>query len=145
MFIGEYNHTIDAKSRLIIPQKFREALGDVFYMSKNLDGGLDLRTKEEWETFATKLISIPDTRANARKIKNFFFSGAAECELDKQGRALVAPELRKYAGLEKEVVLTGAFNKVQVWSKSKWDEINSISIDEIEDIAESLAELGIDL
>ena len=100
MFMGEYNHSIDAKGRLIIPSKFRDTLGDEFVVTKGLEGCLFVFEKYDFETFMDKLNEKSDLEAKVRKIKRFFISGAQEMEPDKQGRMLVPPVLREYAGLE---------------------------------------------
>ena len=122
MFMGEYNHTIDAKGRLIIPSKFREQLGEEFVLTKGLDGCLSIYPMNEWEAFEEKLRALPLTNKNARTFSRFFVAGATTCELDKQGRILVPQTLREFAGLEKDVVLTGNLNRIEVWSKEKWSE-----------------------
>ena len=122
MFMGEYNHTIDAKGRLIIPSKFRELLGEEFVLTKGLDGCLSIYPMDEWKAFEEKLRALPLTNKNARTFTRFFVAGATNCELDKQGRILVPQTLREFAGLEKDVVLTGNLNRIEVWSKEKWSE-----------------------
>ena len=122
MFMGEYNHTIDAKGRLIIPSRFRELLGDEFVLTKGLDGCLSIYPMEEWEAFEEKLRSLPLTNKNARTFSRFFVAGATSCELDKMGRILVPQTLREFAGLDKDVVLTGNLNRIEVWSKEYWDD-----------------------
>ena len=89
MFMGEYNHTIDAKGRLIIPSKFRELLGEEFVLTKGLDGCLSIYPMDEWNAFEEKLRALPLTNKNARTFTRFFVAGATNCELDKQGRILV--------------------------------------------------------
>ena len=105
MFMGEYNHTIDAKGRLIVPSKFREALGDTFVVTKGLDGCLFVYDNEEWQAFEEKLRSLPITNKEARQFARFFLAGAAEVEVDKQGRILVPNILREFAQISKDVVL----------------------------------------
>ena len=122
MFMGEYNHTIDAKGRLIIPAKFREPLGEEFVLTRGLDGCLYIYPMDEWNAFEEKLRALPLTNKNARTFTRFFVAGATNCELDKQGRILVPQTLREFAGLEKDVVLTGNLNRIEVWSKEKWSE-----------------------
>lgn len=141
MFMGEYNHTIDAKGRLIIPARFREILGERFVLTKGLDGCLSIYPIEEWETFEKKLRTLPLNDKNARKFSRFFVAGAAMCELDKQGRILVPATLREFAGLDKDVVLTGNLNTIEVWSKAKWNENNDY--DDMDAIAEDMREMGI--
>lgn len=136
MFMGEFNHTIDPKNRVIVPAKFREALGENFVVSSGLDGCLYLTPAKDWEAFAGKLAELPNTR-EARQLQRFFMQNASECELDKQGRILVPQKLKELAELDKDVVLVGAGNKVELWSKARLD---SISLDEtMEDIVEKMS------
>ena len=141
MFMGEYNHSIDAKGRLIIPSKFRDTLGDEFVVTKGLEGCLFVFEKYDFETFMDKLNEKSDLEAKVRKIKRFFISGAQEMEPDKQGRMLVPQVLREYAGLEKEVVFAGVGGHIELWDKAKWEDVTSF--DDINDIAEELSNIGI--
>ena len=141
MFMGEYNHTIDAKGRLIIPSRFRDLLGEEFVLTRGLDGCLSIYPMDEWAAFEEKLRALPLTNKNARTFSRFFVAGATSCELDKQGRILVPATLREFAGLEKDVVLTGNINRIEIWSKEKWNE-NS-NYDDMDAIAESMEEMGI--
>ena len=141
MFMGEYNHTIDAKGRLIIPSKFREMLGDEFVVTKGLDGCLFVYDNNEWSAFEEKLKSLPLTNKDARQFVRFFLAGATLAEVDKQGRILVPVNLREFAGLEKEVVLVGVASRVEIWSRTRWE--NAASYDDVEEIAEHMAELGL--
>ena len=141
MFMGEYSHSIDAKGRLIIPSKFREQLGEDFVLTKGLDGCLLVFPNDEWKSFEEKLRALPLTNKSARTFSRFFVAGAASCELDKQGRILVPATLREFAGLEKDVVLTGNINRIEIWSKEKWSENNNY--DDMDAIAENLTDLGI--
>ncbi len=145
MFIGEYNHSIDAKGRLIVPSKFRETLGETFYVTKGLDGCLSVYPTEEWKIFESKLRSLPITNKNARKFTRFFLAGATECEIDKQGRILIPATLREYAGLVKDAVLVGVSSRIEIWSRDKWSEVNDIDVDDMSDVAEHMEELGISL
>ncbi len=141
MFMGEYNHTIDPKGRLIIPSKFREALGDTFVVTKGLDGCLFVYDNEEWAAFEEKLKSLPLTNKDARKFVRFFLAGAAEAEVDKQGRILVPNVLREFAGLDKEVVLIGVASRIEIWSRERFD--GTASYDDMDEIAEHMAQLGL--
>ena len=141
MFMGEYNHTIDAKGRLIIPARFRELLGEEFILTKGLDGCLSIYPMDAWEAFETKLRALPLTNKNARTFTRFFVAGATNCELDKQGRILGPQTLREFAGLEKEVVLTGNLDRIEIWSKEKWSE--NCNYDDMDNIAESMQDMGI--
>ena len=142
MFMGEYSHTIDTKGRLIIPSKFREELGETFVVTKGLDGCLFVFSDEEWKAFEIKLKSLPLTDKNARQFARFFVAGATPCELDKQGRILLPATLREFAGLEKDVVLTGMLNRIEIWSKEKWNENNSLDDVAMDEIAEQMTDLG---
>ena len=141
MFMGEYNHTIDAKGRLIIPSRFRELLGEEFVLTKGLDGCLSIYPMSEWEAFEQKLRALPLTNKNARTFSRFFVAGATPCELDKQGRILIPQTLREFAGLDKDVVLTGNLNRIEVWSKEKWTD--NCNYDDMDAIAEGMQEMGI--
>ena len=141
MFMGEYSHSIDAKGRLIIPSKFRELLGEEFVLTKGLDGCLSIYPMDEWTAFEEKLTALPLTNKNARTFSRFFVAGAPSCELDKQGRILIPATLREFAGLEKDVVLTGNITRIEIWSKTKWAE-NS-KYDDMDAIAEGMQEMGI--
>lgn len=143
MFMGEYNHTIDPKGRLIMPSKFRETLGDEFVVTKGLDGCLFVYPNKEWQAFEEKLRTLPLTNKNARQFSRFFLAGAASCEVDKQGRILLPSVLREFARLEKEVVLVGVLSRIEIWSKDKWMESNVY--DDMEDIAEHMEELGLSI
>ena len=142
MFMGEYSQTIDTKGRLIIPSKFREELGETFVVTKGLDGCLFVFSDEEWKAFEIKLKSLPLTNKNARQFARFFVAGATPCELDKQGRILLPATLREFAGLEKDVVLTGMLNRIEIWSKEKWNENNSLDDVAMDEIAEQMTDLG---
>lgn len=141
MFMGEYNHTVDTKGRLIIPSRFRDELGDEFVVTKGLDGCLFVFPQNEWQTFEEKLKALPLTNKSARQFARFFVAGATPCELDKQGRVLLPGTLREFAGLDKDVVLTGMLNRIEVWSKEKWLENNSC--EDMDDIAEQMTDLGL--
>ncbi|MFA9375141.1 MAG: division/cell wall cluster transcriptional repressor MraZ [Lachnotalea sp.] len=143
MFMGEYNHTIDIKGRLIVPSKFREILGDEFVVTKGLDGCLFVYPNEEWQTFEEKLKTLPLTNKNARQFSRFFLAGAATCEVDKQGRILIPSVLREFAELEKDVVLVGVLSRIEIWSKSKW--VDSNVFDDMDEIAEHMEELGLSI
>lgn len=141
MFMGEYEHSVDSKGRLIIPARFREELGEGFVMTKGLDGCLFVYSAEEWHKLETKIHEIPMTTKDARKFMRFFFAGAATCEIDKQGRTLIPPSLRAYAGLSKDVVLAGVSTRIEIWDKKLWDETNSY--EDMDEVAEHMADLGI--
>lgn len=142
MFIGEYQHALDAKNRMIVPSKLREELGQKFVITKGLDGCLYAYPLEEWKMLEEKLKKLPLTNKNARAFVRFFFSGATEIEMDKQGRGLIPQNLKEYAGIEKEIVSIGVLTRVEIWSKEKWQQYNDSNID-YESIAENMNDLGI--
>ena len=141
MFMGEYNHTIDTKGRLIVPSKFREQLGDEFVVTKGLDGCLFVYSNEEWQRIEKSFKEKPLTSKDARKFMRFFFAGAASCEVDKQGRILLPANLREYAGIDKDVVSVGVLSRVEIWSKERWQD--SGDYEDMDEIAEHMAELGL--
>lgn len=143
MFIGEHQHTLDEKGRIIIPSKFRADLGLEFVMTKGLDNCLFIYPKSEWEILEAKLKTLPLTSKDARAFVRFFFSGASESTLDKQGRVLIPSNLREHSRLDKDAVIIGVSTRIEIWSKDHWN--NYIDEDNLsyESIAESMAELGI--
>lgn len=142
MFIGEYNHAIDSKNRIVIPSKFREDLGSSFIFTKGLDGCLYVYTREEWDIFENKLKTLPLTNKNARAFSRFFLAGACEGEMDKQGRVLIPSNLLEYASIEKEIVSIGVSSRIEIWSLENWKKYNEENID-FDDIAENMSELGL--
>lgn len=140
MFMGEYNHTIDAKGRIIIPSKFRESLGDEFVVTQGLDGCLFVYPNDEWLTFITELKNLPGSK-EARQLQRYFMAGAATCEVDKQGRILIPNKLRGQASLEKEIVFVGVLSKIEIWSKERWESNNDYG--DMDQIAEHMSEFGL--
>ena len=134
---------MDTKGRLIIPSKFRELLGEEFIVTKGLDGCLFVFPQNEWLAFEEKLRALPLTQKGARQFTRFFVAGATPCELDKQGRILLPSTLREFAGLDKDVVLAGMLNRIEIWSKAKWMENNAY--DDMDDIAEQMTDLGLSI
>ena len=143
MLIGEYEHSLDVKGRLIMPAKLREDIGDNFIITKGLDGCLFGFSLNEWTSFEEKLKSLPLTNKNARDFVRFFLSGAINVEIDKQGRFLVASNLREYASMEKEVVIIGVGTRIEFWSKDKWKKYNSSDNISADELAENMTMLGI--
>lgn len=143
MLMGEYQHTIDTKGRVIMPAKFREELGEMFIVTKGLDECLFVYSRAEWAILENKLKQLPLAKPEARAFVRFFFAGAAELECDKQGRALVPQTLREYARLDKDVVVIGVSNRIEIWDKDNWNEYNKKVAPTVTEIAEHLADLGI--
>ncbi len=142
MFMGEYQNSIDAKGRLIVPAKFREELGYRFVMTRGLDHCLFLYSLDEWAKFEERLKTLPVADKDARAFIRNFYAGAAECEIDKQGRIVIPQNLREHAKIGKELVTIGAMNRVEIWSKNEWAAYTAKNIDE-DAIAEKMAQLGI--
>ena len=134
MLLGEFNHSIDEKGRLIIPAKLRDDLGDSFVICYS---------QEEWNKFVAELETLPRMSKDARIFKRYFFGSASEGSFDKQGRVLVPPSLRKAAGLEKDVVLVGVQDRIEIWDKALWEERSQISEEDLDAIAERMESIGI--
>ncbi|OEF99280.1 cell division/cell wall cluster transcriptional repressor MraZ [Vulcanibacillus modesticaldus] len=143
MFMGEFQHNIDNKGRVIIPAKFREELGNTFIITRGLDKSLFVYPISEWQQIEQKLKSLPFTRSDARKFTRFFFSGATECEVDKQGRVSIPMNLRNYAELSKECIFIGVSNRVEIWSKSNWNNYYQESEASFNDIAETIIDFDL--
>ncbi len=137
MLIGEYQHNIDPKGRVIVPAKFREDLGDGFYVTKGLDGCLFVLSPAEWTRLQEKISAMPISKA--RGLQRFFFSGAVEAEPDRQGRILIPQPLRDYAGLSKDVTFIGASSRAELWDTAHWTAFNSTLTEA--NIAEAMDEL----
>lgn len=141
LLIGEYEHSLDVKGRLIMPAKLRIDMGEKFIVTKGLDGCLFAFSQNEWLNFESKLKALPLSDKNARNFVRFFLSGATECEIDKQGRFLIPNNLRIAAKLEKEAVIIGVGTRLEIWDKVTWEKCDGeISADEI---AENMTMLGI--
>ncbi len=143
MFLGEYQHALDNKGRITIPSRFRELLGERFVATKGLDNCIFLYPLEEWKSIEEKLHLLPLTRSDVRSFVRFFFSGAAELELDKQGRSVLGLNLRSYAGIEKDVTVIGVGSRIEIWASDKWESYNQDAAASYEIIAEKMVDLGI--
>lgn len=141
MLMGEYHHNIDDKKRLIIPSKFREEIGDKFVVTRGLDGCLFVYSLDNWEKIISKLKTLPFTKKDARVFMRFFLSAASICEFDKQGRINLVNSLIEYAKIEKECVIIGVNDRLEIWAVSEFDELLSES-DSLSDIAENLFDGG---
>ncbi len=138
MFTGEYNHNIDNKGRLIIPSKVRDQLSGNFIITRGLDNCLFLYTTDEWQKLVDKISKLPVNRAEARHVSRFFLSAALECELDTQGRANISTALIEHAKLEKECVIIGVSNRLEIWNKDKWLDYINEKTESFDEIAENL-------
>lgn len=145
MLIGEYHHTIDEKGRLIIPSKFRESLGDNFIITRGLENCLFVYSLENWDKICNKLNSLPFTKKDARVFNRFFMSGATDVELDKQGRANISTPLIQYAHLNKDCVIIGTGDRLEIWSQEDWNAFFDSNKDNMSDIAENLFNESVEL
>lgn len=141
--MGEFQHNIDTKGRMIVPAKFREGLGDSFVLTRGLDNCLFVYPMEEWKILEGKLKQLPLTKKDARQFTRFFFSGAVECEIDKQGRINIPQTLRTYSKLDKECIVIGVSSRLEIWSKDVWETYFAQSEESFEDIAENLLDFDI--
>ena len=138
MFMGEYHHNIDEKGRIVMPSKFRDALGNNFVIAKGLEKCLYVYSSKDWERLVSKLDTLPFTKKDARTFIRSFFSGATECEFDRQGRTCVTSPLVHYAGLNRECVIIGANDRIEIWDKDSWDKFLSENEENLSNIAENL-------
>lgn len=143
MFMGEHLHTLDGKGRLIMPAKFREELGERFVITRGMDSCLFVYPLAEWNSLEQKLKALPFTRSDARAFMRFFFSGASECEFDKQGRVLIPGNLRDHAGLQKDIVVIGVSSRVEIWSREVWEKYSEQTGVSFEDIAEKIVDIDL--
>lgn len=145
MFMGEYQHNIDDKGRLIIPAKFRDGLGASFVATRGLDQCLFVYPQQEWSLLEQKLKSLSLMKSDARLFNRFLFSGATECELDKQGRVNLPRNLIEHAKLDKDCVIIGVSSRVEIWSKEVWTDYSRQSEESFNEIAEKLVDFSFDL
>lgn len=143
MFLGEFKHNIDTKGRLAIPAKFRMQLDGGAILTRGLDSCLFLFPKKEWDNLVEKLMKLPLAQAGSRAFVRLMLSGASDVEFDSQGRILIPESLRNYAHLDKKTVVTGLYNRIEVWDVDAWDQYKQKTESASEEIAEKLGELGI--
>lgn len=143
MFIGEYSHNLDDKGRLAIPKKFHADLSKGAVVTRGLDSCLFLYTKKEWQALAEKLANLPFAQANTRAFARLMLAGAMDVAIDKQGRIMIPEYLRAYAGVAKEVVIAGLYNRLELWDKEKWEAYKKKTESESNAIAEQMSSLGV--
>lgn len=141
MLTGEFQHNIDAKGRVIMPVKLRDELGDRFVATKGLDKCLFIFPLSEWDKLDKQLSEL--SLSKGREIQRFFYGGMTQCEVDKQGRILIPSNLREYAGLEKDVVIIGLNRRAEIWSKANWDAQNEKFVQNADEVALQMEDLGI--
>ena len=138
MFMGEYHHSVDEKGRLIIPAKYREILGNHSVMTRGIEHCIYVYPEEAFTHIVNQLETLPFTKKDARGFTRFFMSGATAAELDKQGRVLIPTPLANYAMLDKEVVIVGAMDRLEIWDKQQWQAFMDSAVTSMSDIAEGL-------
>ncbi|MFO8191921.1 MAG: division/cell wall cluster transcriptional repressor MraZ [Bacillota bacterium] len=143
MFTGEFQHSLDGKGRVIIPSRLRDGLGDCFVITRGLDHCLFVYPSAEWTRLEQKLKQLPFTKSDSRAFMRLLFSGAMEVEADKQGRVLIPQNLREYAGIEKEVMIIGVSNRVEIWSEQAWRDYFGEANNNYEDLAEKLVDFDL--
>ncbi|NCF75459.1 MAG: division/cell wall cluster transcriptional repressor MraZ [Xanthomonadaceae bacterium] len=143
MFIGEYNHNLDEKGRLAVPIKFRNDLKKGAVVTKGLDGCLFLYTINEWKVLAEKLSRLPISQSGTRAFARLMLAGAMDARIDKQGRIIIPDYLRKYAGMKKKIVVSGLYNRLEIWDENNWEKYKRKTEKESENIAEKLGEIGV--
>lgn len=143
MFIGEYIHSVDDKKRLSVPSRFRKELGKRAVITLGLNKCLSLYTTKEWGAFAEKLSRLSMGKSEDRGFSRAMLSGAFEVEIDSIGRILIPDALKMYAGIKERVVLTGVFNRVEIWDENTWQTYKSQVVAETDRMAEQLGERGV--
>jgi MraZ protein len=143
MLLGEFRHNLDTKGRVAIPAKFKDKLLPGAIITRGLDNCLFVFASKEWEVLAQRIIALPLAQANSRAFARLMLAGAADVELDGQGRILIPDYLRRYADLKKEVVVAGLYNRVEIWDGARWEEYKRKTEGASDEIAEKLGELGI--
>ena len=145
-FRGRHQHVLDEKGRLSIPSRFRELIAqdhDGRLVVTNLPHCLVAYTPEQWEIIESRTSRLSNIKSNVQSFLRYFYSGATECELDRHGRILIPPSLREAAGLDKQVVVAGMFNRIEIWSQESWDEEMKKAVENFEGISDELADLGL--
>lgn len=143
MFLGEYQHNIDEKGRLAVPVKFRGDLSKGAVVTKGLENCLFLYTKKDWIELAEKIAKLPISQSSSRAFSRLMLAGAMDVEVDKQGRVVLPDYLRKYAGLNKKVIVAGLYNRVEIWDETAWEKYKIATEKDSGNIAETLGELGV--
>ena len=143
MFIGEYQHNMDAKGRLAVPAKFRALLKEGAVVTRGLDNCLFLYPKKQWIELAEKLAAMPISQANSRAFARLMLAGAMDVDFDSQGRINLPEYLRKFAGLKKDTIVAGLYNRLEIWDKVAWDKYKDGAEKKSNKIAEAMGELGV--
>lgn len=145
MLSGEYRHNIDLKGRIIIPSRIRMEMGEKIVITRGLDGCLFGYNEKTWDSIMQKLSTLPYTKSDVRKYTRFMTSGAITLEFDKQGRINIPNYLNQYASLEKEVVIVGVIDRIEIWSRDKWEQFMNENVESLSDISENLFDSNFEL
>ncbi|MBY0584404.1 division/cell wall cluster transcriptional repressor MraZ [Murdochiella sp. Marseille-P8839] len=145
MFIGEYNHSVDTKGRVSLPSRFREDLSDTFIITRGMEGCLFIYDQKQWKVMDEKISQLRLTAKAARNFSRAFYSGAMEVACDKQGRFLIPPQLRAFASIERDAVIIGVSDRIEVWAKEKWENFVSSDAMDLDTLTETLNDDGFDL
>ncbi|CAK1230690.1 division/cell wall cluster transcriptional repressor MraZ [Fructobacillus fructosus] len=140
MFMGESTHNLDPKGRLTIPAKFRNQLGETFFIAKWMEHSLRAMPLDVWNKLEEQLNNLPIGKKDARAFKRFVMAGSMQAEFDKQGRVIIASNLKEHAELEKEVVVTGVGDSFEIWSADNWQAYTEETAENFDDIAEGLVD-----
>lgn len=143
MFLGDYQHTLDAKGRVSLPAKFRAQMAGRIVVAKGLEHSLYVFTAEAYEKFMADLLAKSDFDPTIRKVRRFFTSGADELELDSAGRVSLPPKLREWAELKKDVRVTGVGDRIEIWDSELWDQYNGETADDIDTLSQELSKAGL--
>lgn len=145
MFIGEYNHSVDAKGRVSLPTRLREELSTTFYITRGMENCLFVYDAETWKVMDEKISQLKLTKKAARNFTRMFYSGAMEVSLDKQGRFLIPPHLRAFAAIDKDVVIIGVSERIEIWAKEHWDSYMESDQMDYDELSDALDESGVEL
>lgn len=143
MFMGEYNHSLDTKGRVIVPAKFRQNLGHDFVLTKGMDGCLFGYPNDQWKKLEKQLDQLPLTKKDARAFVRFFYASATETEIDKQGRINISSSLMNYANLEKNCVIVGVSDRIEIWDQEKWDQFSTDAAENFDEISEKMMDFDL--
>lgn len=141
--MGEYRHTLDSKGRVIVPAKFRQSLGEDFVLTRGMDGCLFGYPNDQWNKLEEQLDKLPLTKKDARSFVRFFYSSATETEIDKQGRINISSTLMKFAGLDKNCVIVGVSDRIEIWDQEKWDTFSQEAEENFDDISEKMMDFDL--
>lgn len=145
MFIGEYNHTVDAKGRVSLPARLRDEISSTFYITKGMEGCLFIYDEKEWLAMDAKIRQLRLTSRDARNFSRQFYGQAVQLSCDRQGRFLIPSNLRAYAHIQKEVVIIGVSSRIEVWAKDRWDAYNDQQAMDFDELAAKLDGENVDL